>query len=255
MEGWTRLKTALGLCKCRIGHTLVIWTEKLYRKKTHTSPVFFHVCLPIWKKSLGADRELKNHFYVTPDFSLTFLATSHAISILILILADTHTHTFSLSSHTVLIPQFYPSLCHSVAEYSLFTSTFSKWPYALLVKRHTQGPAVFFVRQSHNRIPWLMKAAAAVGISSAIITASRNWTSLLVSPVVCLSHLRQSFKPVGDYTFILPQAIRTNMKSVLSKEISPAFVKSAGEVALVSHCFLFVVSAWTSAWSARKCFH
>lgn len=78
---------------------------------------------PIWKKSLGADRELKNHFYVTPDFSLTFLATSHAISILILILADTHT---LLSSHTVLIPQFYPSLCHSVAEYSLFTSTFSK---------------------------------------------------------------------------------------------------------------------------------
>lgn len=130
---------------------------------------------PIWKKSLGADRELKNHFHVTPDFSLTFLATSHAISILILILADTHT---LLSSHTVLIPQFYPSLCHSVAEYSLFTSTFSKWPYALLVKRHTQGPAVFFVRQSHNRIPWLMKAAAAVGISSAIITASRNWTSL-----------------------------------------------------------------------------
>lgn len=124
-----------------------------------------------------------------------------------------------------------------------------------LRKRNTQGPAVFFVHQSHNRIPWLMKAAAAVGISSAIITASRNWTSLLVSPVFCLSHLRQSFKAVGDYAFILPEAIRTNMKSVLSKEFSPAFVKSAGEVALVSHCFLFVFSAWTSAWSARKCFH
>lgn len=85
-----------------------------------------------------------------------------------------------------------------------------------------------------------MKAAATAGISPTIKTYHRILTSLLVPPLIYIARLTQSLKLVGDYTLFLPEAIKTTIKSILSEEINPAFVKSAGEMLLVRLGFIYI---------------
>ena len=96
------------------------WEIALGAFNMETTPaVCFHVCLPIWKKSRRADRELKTFSYHTVFFTHFSDAASHDNSIGKHIWAEVHAH-------------FLPHILTGATLWSLCDSTavsFTCWPH------------------------------------------------------------------------------------------------------------------------------